>query len=208
MNAQLDVHGPRANPTVQGFLKLDDGKLALAADARVYQDIKLDVAINDGVVTLKSAQAKVQDGSINASGRAKLARAQAAVGRPDARRRTSSPSRRARSVRGSTPQCRVHGEQTPEGMSGTIVVEKGTANLPKIAGGKKLQSTGPLEDVKFVDARRATRRGARRKAAEKEPATTELVAQDSGAVPRALARSCRRIWQASCKWRSSGRWCA
>ncbi|HEY1587011.1 MAG TPA: translocation/assembly module TamB domain-containing protein, partial [Polyangia bacterium] len=73
----------------------------------------------------------------------------------------------------------LHGQQTPDGMSGTVVVEKGTANLPKLAGGKKLQSTGPLEDVKFVDAS-AKRAEAKLKAAEKEPATTELVAKIPG----------------------------
>ena len=73
----------------------------------------------------------------------------------------------------------VHGQRTPSGLSGTVVVDKGTANLPKLAGGKKLQPTGPLEDVKFVDAA-ARRAQARRAAAEKEPATAELVAKIPG----------------------------
>jgi translocation and assembly module TamB len=178
LNAQVDVHGPRANPTVQGFLKLDDGKLALAADARIYEDIKVDVAIDNGVVTLKNAQAKVQGGSVTASGQAKLAGL-----------KPQSVDLRAEAHKFPIPtgtfgawldaNVTVHGEQTPDGMSGTIVVEKGTANLPKLAGGKKLQSTGPLEDVKFVDAS-AKRAEAKRKEAEKEPATTELVAKIPG----------------------------
>jgi translocation and assembly module TamB len=178
LNAQIDARGPRANPTLQGFLKLDDGKLALAADARIYEDIKVDVVIKDGVVTLKNAQAKVQEGSVKASGQAKLAGL-----------KPQSVDLRAEAHKFPIPtgtfgawldaNVTVHGEQTADGMSGTIVVEKGTANLPKLAGGKKLQPTGPLEDVKFVDAK-ARRAEAKRKEAEQEPATTELVAKIPG----------------------------
>ena len=53
----------------------------------------------------------------------------------------------------------VHGRaDRADGMSGTITVEKGTVNLPKLEGGKKLQSTGALEDVNFVDVRARPRR--------------------------------------------------
>ena len=178
LNAQLDVRGTRAAPNLQGFLKLDDGKLALAADARMYEDIRVDVAFDHGVVSLKNAQAKVQDGSVHATGQAKVAGLQA-----------QSVELRAEAHHFPIPtgtfgawldaNVTVHGEQTPDGMSGTIVVEKGTANLPKLAGGKKLQSTGPLEDVKFVDAT-AKRAEAKRKEALQEPATTELVAKIPG----------------------------
>jgi translocation and assembly module TamB len=178
LNAQLDVHGPRANPTIQGFVKLDQGQLALAADARVYQDVSIDVAIHDGNVTLRNAQAQIADGKIKASGSARLAGL-----------RPESVDLRAEASKFPLPtgqfgawldaNVTLHGEQTPEGMSGTLVVEKGTANLPKLAGGKKLQPTGPLEDVKFVDAK-ARRDEARRKEAEKQAPTTELLARIPG----------------------------
>lgn len=178
LEASVDVRGPRANPTVQGFVKLADGELALAGDPRVYEDVALDVAIANGVVTLKNAHAKVQDGTVTASGQAKLVGA-----------KPQSVDLQAEAHKFPIPtgtfgawldaKVSVHGATTPDGMSGTIVVEKGTANLPKLEGGKKLQSTGPLEDVKFVDAG-ARRAAAKRAQAEKQPATTELVAKIPG----------------------------
>ncbi len=105
----------------------------------------------------------MQDGSVTGrTARSKLAGLQAAVGR--AARRGAQASRFRRATFGAWLDADVHvqGEQTPDGMSGTITVEKGTANLPKLAGGKKLQSTGPLEDVKFVDAK-ARREAAKRR---------------------------------------------
>ena len=54
LDASLDVHGLRANPTMQGTLKLDKGQLALEGDARIYQDIQVDVALQNGLVTLQA----------------------------------------------------------------------------------------------------------------------------------------------------------
>jgi len=144
-------------------------------DARIYEGIYVDVAFDHGVITLKNAQAKVQDGSIKANGQAKVAglKPQSVELRAEAHH-FPIPTGTFGAWLDAT--VTVHGEQTPDGLAGTVVVEKGTANLPKLAAGKKLQSTGPLEDVKFVDAA-ARREEARRKEAEKEPATTELVAK-------------------------------
>ena len=178
LDAQLDVHGPRNNPTVQGFVRLNDGKLALASDPRIYEGIKIDIAVQNGVATLKDLEAKIQDGSVHASGQIKLAGLQPQMVDVKAEaHRFPIPT----GTFGAWLDANVtlHGQRTEEGFGGTVVVEKGTANLPKIAGGKKLQSTGPLEDVKFVDAS-ARRAEARREEAEKEPATTELVAKIPG----------------------------
>src|SRR5439155_12462735 len=74
LNASLQAQGPRANPTVNGFVRLSDGQLGLAADARVYEDVKVDVAIDQaGAITLKEAAAKIGEGTIKASGSARLA---------------------------------------------------------------------------------------------------------------------------------------
>ncbi len=178
LNAGIDAHGPRANPTVQGFLKLDDGQLALAADARIYNKIKVDVAMQNGVITLKDAEAKVQDGSVKASGQAKLAglKPQSVDLRADAHK-FPIPTGTFGAWLDATVS--VHGQQTPDGMSGVVTVEKGTVNLPKLAAGRRLQSTGPLEDVKFVDAK-AKREAAKRAEAEQEPAAAELIAKIPG----------------------------
>ncbi len=178
LDASLDLHGPRANPSVQGFFELRQGQLALATEARVYQDIAVDVAIADGVATLKRAQATIQDGSVSVSGQAKLAGLlPQSIDLRALAHKFPIPTGRFGAWLDAT--VTVHGQRTPSGLSGTVVVDKGTANLPKLAGGKKLQPTGPLEDVKFVDAA-ARRAQARRAAAEKEPATAELVAKIPG----------------------------
>ncbi|HXU71680.1 MAG TPA: translocation/assembly module TamB domain-containing protein [Polyangia bacterium] len=179
LNAAIDAHGPRTAPTVEGFLKLADAQLALAADARIYDHIQVDVAMKNNLITLRNAEGKVQGGDIKAWGHATLASSL----------KPQSVELRAEAHHFPIPTgsfgawldatVHVQGQQTPDGMSGTVVVEKGTANLPKIAGGKKLQSTGPLEDVKFVDAK-ARNDEAKRKEAEQEPATAELTAHIPG----------------------------
>ncbi|MDB4971333.1 MAG: hypothetical protein JWN44_7022 [Myxococcales bacterium] len=179
LNASIEARGPRTQPTVNGYIKFSDGQLALAADARVFQDVKVDVAINqNGAITLKEAGAKVGEGAITATGTAQLAgfRPQRVDIKAEAKK---FPIPTGTFGAWLDAVVTIHGEDTGEGMSGTVTVEKGTANLPKLAGGKKLQSTGPLEDVKFVDpvARRAE---IRKKEAEEEAPTTEIVARIPG----------------------------
>ena len=178
VDAQLDVHGPRANPTVQGFVRLNDGELALAADPRIYEGIKIDIAVQNGTATLEDLEAKIQDGTVHATGQAKLAglKPQSVDLKAEAHR-FPIPTGSFGAWLDAT--VTVHGQRTSNGLEGTVVVDKGTANLPKISTGKKLQRLGPLEDVKFVDAR-ARRQAALRAQAEKEPATTELVAKIAG----------------------------
>jgi autotransporter translocation and assembly factor TamB len=67
----------------------------------------------------------------------------------------------------------VQGHGDAKGMTGSISIDKGTANLPKLAGGKSLQSTAPLKDVRFTDPE-ALAAEKKRKQAEKSAPTTEL----------------------------------
>ena len=133
--------------------------------------------------------------------------AQAAVGGPDGggAQVPDSDGDVRRVARREGHACTA--QQTPDGMSGTVVVEKGTANLPKLAGGKKLQSTGPLEDVKFVDASGAARRGQAQSGGE-GAGDDGAGGEDSGAVPRALEGAVDRFVGPARRWRSSGRSCA
>lgn len=179
LEASIDAKGTRARPVVAGFLRFSDGQLALASDPRVFKEVKVDVVVDqNGWLTLKEAKAKVGEGSVVANGSAKLNGVQ--VQSVDLRaypRKFPIPTGQF----GAWLDADIvaHGEQTADGLSGTVTLQKGTANLPKLSGGKKLQSTGPLEDVKFVDpaARRAE---ARRKAAESAPATSQIAAHIPG----------------------------
>jgi len=178
LDASLDLRGPRSGPTIEGFLRLHDGELALAADPRLYQGVTIDVAVHDGALTVHEAAARVGDGSISARGSARLAGLQ-----------PQSVDLRAEAKKLPIPTgtfgawvdaiVSLHGRRTAQGMSGTLTLEQGTANLPKLAGGRKLQKTGPLADVKFVDAQ-ARREEEKRKEAERETAEIALVAHIPG----------------------------
>ena len=178
LNASLDVSGPRANPTVAGFLRFTDGQLAIAGDARLYKDIKVDVAIQPGRLALKDLEATVGEGGVMANGEAKLKGLKPEVAdlRIYARK---FPIPTGEFGAWLDADVAVHGEDNGEGMTGTVTVTKGTASLPKLTGGKKLQSTSPLADVKFVDPA-AKRAEAKRKAALQSAPTTEIAANIPG----------------------------
>lgn len=178
LEAKLDVSGPRANPSVQGSLRFTDGQLALAADPRVFSGVRLDLSIDRGALALKELRAKVGEGSLVANGSAQL------VGLKPQRADFKAYARKFPIPTGSfgawlDADITLHGEQTADGMTGTVTLDKGTASLPKLAGGKKLQATGPLPDVKFVDLR-ARHAEAERKEAEHAPATAQILVHIPG----------------------------
>ena len=74
----------------------------------------------------------------------------------------------------------VKGERHGRMVAGVVTVKDGTAHLPKL-GGRKLQPTGPLADVVFVDAAARRARAARRRAlAGQEPVRAHITAHIPG----------------------------
>jgi autotransporter translocation and assembly factor TamB len=70
----------------------------------------------------------------------------------------------------------LHGEKTaPRTFAGKVTLTRGSARLPKLAGGRRLQPLGPLPDVVFVDER-ALRERARHEAARAGPSLHALIA--------------------------------
>jgi translocation and assembly module TamB len=180
LSAQIDAHGPRSAPTITGFVRFDNGQLALADDPRLYTNIKVDVGIAPGRITLKSAEAKLGEGSIKANGYVALdgLKPKSMDLRAYPRKFPIAPGNI-----GTFVDADVHaqGSGDAEGMTGTITIEKGTARLPALAdvAGRQLQSTGPLPDVKFTDPE-ALRAAAKEKKDEAEAATISLSAKIPG----------------------------
>jgi translocation and assembly module TamB len=180
LSAQIDAKGPRSAPTITGFVRFDDGQLALADDPRLYTKVKVDIGIAPGRVTLKDAEAKLGDGSIKANGYVTLAglTPQALDLRAYARKFPIAPGNI-----GTFLDADVHaqGSGNAEGMTGSITIEKGTARLPALANiaGRNLQSTGPLTDVKFTDPAALRAEAKEKKDAAAAP-TVELSAKIPG----------------------------
>jgi translocation and assembly module TamB len=178
LDATVDLSGTRAQPVIAGQLHFSDGKLGLAADPRLYDRIMLDLQLGNGSVALRHLEAHLGDGKIEANGTIGLQglAPQSVDLKAHATRFPVEPGQVGVWV---DADLTVHGQRDGKGLSGTITVDQGTANLPKLAGGKKLQSTGPLEDVRFVEPA-ALAAEQRRKEAEKRAPTTMLTADIPG----------------------------
>lgn len=180
LSAQIDAHGPRNAPDITGFVRFENGQLALANDPRLYTNLKVDIGIAPGRITLKDAEAKLGEGSVKANGYVVMngLKPQSLELRAYARKLPVAPGNV-----GTFLDADVHaqGESNAEGMTGTITIEKGTARLPALSdlAGRNLQSTGPLADVRFTDPE-ALRLAAKQKKEEAESPTLSLSAKIPG----------------------------
>jgi translocation and assembly module TamB len=165
LGAALAIAGTRAQPSVSGRLTVDRGALAIADDPRVLQNATLAVTVKDGRAQIEKLAAEL--------GRGKL-RAHATVAldglSPTAIEAAATAEQLP--ITDGPVGAWVDADVTLRGhranahsFTGDLVLKKGTARLPKIASGKRLQDTGPLKDVEFVDDA-ALRARARRRAAE------------------------------------------
>src|SRR5439155_10319214 len=72
LDAELQVTGTRAQPRVDGWARVDGGQVGVVSQARIYQQIALDVGVAGGDVQLKKLAAAVGTGWLRASGSARL----------------------------------------------------------------------------------------------------------------------------------------
>ena len=162
--AQLTLGGTRARPQLDGALRVSDGAVGVGNDPRLYQSIIIDLNVARGAVALNTVQVKVAEGKIAGSGTLLL------DGLQPAKVDLAVDSDRFPFFGGNVgawvdARLTLHGHRENGQLVGTLTVQKGTAHLPKIGGGKKLQSTGPLADVVFTDAAARRQRERRRRAA-------------------------------------------
>ncbi|HZS38955.1 MAG TPA: translocation/assembly module TamB domain-containing protein, partial [Polyangia bacterium] len=165
LDAEVTVAGTRAHPRVDGYARVDGGQVGVVSQSRIYQQIQLDVGIAGGDVQLKKFAVAVGTGWIRASGTARL------DGFQPAQVDLSAEADRFPIATGAVgawldARVDVHGARQDGVLRGEATIKTATAHLPKLATGKKLQSTGPLADVVFTDEQALRERAARARAAQ------------------------------------------
>ena len=175
VEASLRVSGLRKQPSIAGDLRVDDGSLAISSDPRLYKDLTMHLNIKDGLVTLEKLAVKVGSGSALASGTARLGGVTPLA--VDATAELQKfPFMQGNMGAWVDAKINLKGQREGQSLKGTLTVQQGTANLPKIAGGRSLQSTGPLADVVFTDAVAERQRSAQKKAARTDAPVTAVIA--------------------------------
>jgi translocation and assembly module TamB len=136
-------------------LHLTEGGFLLMADGRRYQNIAIDAKLTPDALKIEQLQASTMDGGrVRVTGKADLVpgpRLTALDLRVVAERFGVAVS--GNLVGTVNGQLRVTGKMGPNGLDGTVRVEKGSVRMPAFAQSKDLQSTDPLADVVYVDAR-------------------------------------------------------
>jgi autotransporter translocation and assembly factor TamB len=164
LDAELSIAGTRAQPSVNGFVRLGSGRVGFVSQSRIYRDVALDVAIGGGVVELKRLAVSLGGGTLTAQGRSRL------TGFLPATIDLTAQANKLPLSQGAVgmfvdADVEVHGARVNGVMSGQATIKSATTHLPKLATGKKLQSTAPLTDVVFVDEAARRERDAKARAA-------------------------------------------
>jgi translocation and assembly module TamB len=180
LDADLKVSGTRAEPVIAGRLRIDQGALAIANDPRLYQDLTVELTARTGAIELKKAHVKLGSGTLDAHGSVALA------GLRPTRLEVIADANRFPFQQGNVGawvdvHAELHGTEQDGKLTGELTLSKGTAHLPRLAGTRQLQSTGPLQDVVFVDAAAVRARQKEEKAKRGEATTTaEVIAHIPG----------------------------
>ena len=177
VDGELSLTGTRARPIVRGRVAGHDIGLAIAALGRPLSNGRFRVDVSESALVLSELSIESgAEGRVTGKGRAAL------DGMSPTRVEASVEAERFPIIQGGiaaevNARIAIRGTRNAEGLTGTITVEDGSARLPKLAVAKKLQSTGALDDVVFVDAD-----GKRRKAKATDGARsrTSLVARIPG----------------------------
>ncbi len=174
LTADLSLRGTRAQlqPTAQ--VKLDNGQFSLAGDNHVYDQVTIDANIKDQRVTLAKLAVHSGDGWLKATGSAQL------KGLKPESFSANAETRRFLVAFGSNAawldtDITLHGSNAGAMTNVRVDVKKGTVNLPKIEGGRNLQSTDPLSYVSYDDKKARTA-----KLTEERASTADIVAHIPG----------------------------
>jgi autotransporter translocation and assembly factor TamB len=176
VDGALTFGGTRAQPTVEGQLALADGTIGIAAQTRPYEHVQLELAASGGNFDLRKLSAQLAGGKIDASGQIAL------DGWHPKRIELTAETKRFPFASGSVggvidAVAKLHGVGDQHGLHGTVELERATVRLPKLATGRKLQSTSPLSDVRFVDRAARRKEADQKRAASGAPAVAALSAR-------------------------------
>lgn len=187
LQADLHLAEEGGRPSLYGDLGLRQGAIGLSADPRIYRAINVDLRIDrDGQVRLRELTAQAETGSLRAEATAQL-RGLTPISLDGSLRTQRFPiSSGALGVWLDT-EVALRGRAQGEQLRASVTVQRGTAHLPRISTGKKLQSLAPLEDVVYVDPRglaAVERRRAEREGAAEERTSPPLADLPTQAVLR------------------------
>lgn len=178
VDGEVHLRGSRAQPEPAGSLQVRDGALALAADPTEYRDVRLDLRLQRGELTLRELSMTSTGGGI--ARLAGVARLQgASLQRADAHLTVERfPAQRG----GAGFWLDARADLSVDGgrpLRARVSIPEASVRLPQLAMGKKLQPLEPLQDVRFVD-RRAQREEAKQAARAGAEVLAEIAVQAPG----------------------------
>jgi autotransporter translocation and assembly factor TamB len=151
LDADLRVEGPRTRARLDGTLQLAHGTVGIASEARLYEEVTVELVAHDGQLELRRLSAAAGDGKLTAHGSARLEgpRLQSIDLAADISR---FPVMAGNVGAWIDAAVELHGARSGERLLGTLTVQRGGAGLPELMRrGRELQSLAPLEDVHFTD---------------------------------------------------------
>jgi autotransporter translocation and assembly factor TamB len=148
--ADLNLGGSRAHPTLAGFLTLDKGAFGAGSDPRLFHDVAVELVADGGAVELRRLTLAVGRGHLRAHSRATLDGLR--VTQIDLTAEADRfPFLATSADAWLDAKIELHGGMAGDRFKGAVTVSPAKARLPT-SEARKLQPTGPIEDVVYVDA--------------------------------------------------------
>ena len=183
IDGTVRAHGAKGLPAITAALKLSKGEIAASAVPQVFDDVLLDLQLDEnGKFSLRKLAAGAEGGHLEASGDAQLSGM--------ALRQANLKLEAQHFPVAAGPiglwldtKVDVQGKTQGDTLRGKVMITRTTVTLPKLEEGRSVQSLAPLEDVKLVDARARRAQVAKAKADHKKEQKAE---QDPAAAAAGL----------------------
>ncbi len=173
IDGTVKAHGSKGLPVVTAALKLSKGEIAASAVPQVFDDVHLDLQLDEnGKISLRKLAVGAEGGHLNASGDAQLnglALRQVSL-KLDAQH---FPVAAGPIGLWLDTKVEVQGKTQGDTLRSKVMITRTTVTLPKLEEGRSVQSLAPLEDVKLVDARARRAQAIQAKAERKKEQKAE-----------------------------------
>ncbi|HRI49309.1 MAG TPA: translocation/assembly module TamB domain-containing protein [Pseudomonadota bacterium] len=184
IDGTVKAHGGKGLPVVTAALKLSKGEIAASAVPQVFDDVHLDLQLDEnGKISLRKLAVGAEGGHLEASGDAQLdgMALRHANLKLDAQH---FPVAAGPIGLWLDTKVEVQGKTQGDTLRGKVMITRTTVTLPKLEEGRSVQSLAPLEDVKLVDARARRAQAAQAKAErKKEQKAEENASAAAGGLP-------------------------
>lgn len=181
VDGTAQVRGGKGLPSATAALRLTKGELAASAVPQVFDDVNLDVQLDEnGKFSLRKLAVAAEGGHLNASGTAQLngMALQKVNLKADAQH---FPIAAGPIGLWLDTKVEVQGATQGDTLRGKVAIRSTTVTLPKLEEGRSVQSLAPLEDVKLVDARARRQQAAQAKAERKKELKAQQEPSSAGA---------------------------